>query len=127
MIRKLLPLLLLMNVLAFGKIYELRTYTCEPGKLDALKARFRDHTVRIFNKHGMESVGYWVPEDPERSSNTLIYILAHPSREAADKNWKEFADDPEWKKVQAESEANGKIVQKVERVWMDPTEFSKLK
>ena len=127
MIRKLLPLLLLMNVLAFGKIYELRTYTFEPGKLDALKARFRDHTVRIFNKHGMESVGYWVPEDPERSSNTLIYILAHPSREAADKNWKEFADDPEWKKVQAESEANGKIVQKVERVWMDPTEFSKLK
>jgi len=122
-----LPLLLLMSVMAFGKIYELRTYTCEPGKLDALKARFRDHTVRIFNKHGMESVGYWVPQDPERSSNTLIYILAHPSREAADKNWKEFADDPEWKKVQAESEANGKIVQKVERVWMDPTEFSKLK
>ena len=127
MIRKLLPLLLLMSVMAFGKIYELRTYTCEPGKLDALKARFRDHTVRIFNKHGMESVGYWVPQDPERSSNTLIYILAHPSREAADKNWKEFNDDPEWKKVQAESEANGKIVQKVERVWMDPTEFSKLK
>lgn len=127
MIRKLLPLLLLMSAMAFGKIYELRTYTCEPGKLDALKARFRDHTVRIFNKHGMESIGYWVPEDPERSSNTLIYILAHPSREAADKNWKEFADDPEWKKVQAESEANGKIVQKVERVWMDPTEFSKLK
>jgi len=127
MIRKLLPLLLLMSVMAFGKIYELRTYTCEPGKLDALKARFRDHTVRIFNKHGMESIGYWVPVDPERSSNTLIYILAHPSREAADKNWKEFADDPEWKKVQAESEANGKIVQKVERVWMDPTEFSKLK
>jgi len=127
MIRKLLPLMLLMSVMAFGKIYELRTYTCEPGKLDALKARFREHTVRIFNKHGMESVGYWVPEDPERSSNTLIYILAHPSREAADKNWKEFADDPEWKKVQAESEANGKIVQKVERVWMDPTEFSKLK
>ena len=127
MIRKLLPLLLLMSVMAFGKIYELRTYTCEPGKLDALKARFRDHTVRIFNKHGMESIGYWVPEEPERSSNTLIYILAHPSREAADKNWKEFADDPEWKKVQAESEANGKIVQKVERVWMDPTEFSKLK
>jgi|SRR5215468_2101634 len=127
MIRKLLPLLLIMSAMAFGKIYELRTYTCEPGKLDALKARFRDHTVRIFNKHGMESIGYWVPEDPERSGNTLIYILAHPSREAADKNWKEFADDPEWKKVQAESEANGKIVQKVERVWMDATEFSKLK
>ncbi len=127
MIRKLLPLLFLLSAAAFGKIYELRTYTTEPGKLEALKARFRDHTIRIFNKHGMESIGYWVPEDPARSSNTLIYILAHPSREAAEKNWKEFQDDPEWKKVAAESEANGKIVQKVDRVWMDPTEFSKLK
>ena len=129
MTRKLLLLLTFLAgfACAQNRVFELRTYTCEPGKLDALKTRFRDHTVRIFNKHGMESIGYWVPEDPERSSNTLIYILAHPSREAADKNWKEFADDPEWKKVQAESEANGKIVQKVERVWMDPTEFSKLK
>ena len=126
MIRKLLPLLLLMSVMAFGRVYELRTYTCEPGKLEALKARFRDHTIRIFNKHGMESIGYWVPQD-ERSQNTLIYVLAHPSREEAEKNWKAFADDPEWKKVATESEASGKIVQKVERVWMDPTEFSKLK
>ena len=127
MIRKLLPLLLLTAALAFGRVYELRTYTCEPGKLEALKTRFRDHTVRIFNKHGMESIGYWVPEDPERSKNTLIYVLAHPSREAADKNWKEFQDDPEWKKIQTESEAGGKIVNKVDRVFMDPTEFSKLK
>jgi len=126
MLRKLLPLLLLMSAMAFGKVYELRTYTAEPGKLDALIARFRDHTVRIFNKHGIESVGYWVPQD-ERSKNTLIYIVAHPSKEAADKNWKEFADDPEWKKVAAESEANGKIVTKVDRVFMDPTDFSKLK
>lgn len=126
MIRKLLPLLLLMSAMAFGRIYELRTYTCEPGRLEALKTRFRDHTIRIFNKHGMESIGYWVPQD-ERSGNTLIYILAHPSREAADKNWKAFQDDPEWKKVAAESEKDGKIVQKVDRVWMDPTEFSKLK
>ena len=126
MIRKLLPLLLLMSAMAFGRIYELRTYTCEPGRLEALKARFRDHTIQIFNKHGMESIGYWVPQD-ERSGNTLIYILAHPSREAADKNWKAFQDDPEWKKVAAESEKDGKIVQKVDRVWMDPTEFSKLK
>ena len=126
MIRKLLPLVLLFTATAFGRIYELRTYTCEPGKLEALKTRFRDHTIRIFNKHGMESIGYWVQQD-ERSSNTLIYILAHPSREAGEKNWKAFQDDPEWKKVQTESEANGKIVQKVERVWMDPTEFSKLK
>jgi hypothetical protein len=115
-----------MSVMAFGRVYELRTYTCEPGRLEALKARFRDHTIRIFNKHGMESIGYWVPQD-ERSGNTLIYVLAHPSREDAEKNWKAFQDDPEWKKVAAESEKDGKIVQKVERVWMDPTEFSKLK
>jgi hypothetical protein len=129
MIRKLLTLLLLMGAVAFaeGRVYELRTYTCFEGKLDALKARFRDHTIRIFKKHDMQSVGYWVPEDPERSKNTLVYILVHPSREAADKNWTAFAADPEWKKVAAESEANGKIVQKVDRVFMDPTEFSQLK
>jgi len=126
--RKLLPLLLLLTAMAFGesRVYELRTYTCFDGKLDALKARFRDNTIRIFKKHGIESVGYWVPQD-ERSKNTLIYIVVHPSKEAADKNWKAFQDDPEWKKVAAESEANGKIVEKVERVFMDPTEFSHLK
>lgn len=129
MIRHLLPLLLLMGGVAFGqnRVYELRTYTAYEGKLEALKVRFRDHTNRIFKKHGIEPIGYWVPEDPERSKNTLIYIVVHPSKEAADKNWKEFADDPEWKKVAAESEANGKIVLKVDRVFMDPTEFSKLK
>lgn len=127
MLRKLSLLLFLMSVMAFGRVYELRTYTCEPGRLEALKTRFRDHTIRIFNKHGMESIGYWVPEDPERSQNTLIYVLAHPSREEGEKNWKAFQDDPEWKKVAAESEKDGKIVQKVERVWMDPTAFSKLK
>ena len=129
MISKLLTLLLLVGAVAFaeGRVYELRTYTCFDGKLDALKARFRDHTIRIFKKHDMQSIGYWVPEDPERSKNTLIYILVHPSREAADKNWAAFQADPEWKKVAAESEANGKIVQKVDRVFMDPTEFSQLK
>jgi hypothetical protein len=129
MISKLLPLLLMAGALAFGqsRVYELRTYTCYEGKLDALKARFRDHTIRIFNKHGMESIGYWVPQDGERSRNTLIYILVHPSRETAAKHWAEFQADPEWKKVAAESEANGKIVQKVESVFMEPTEFSQLK
>jgi hypothetical protein len=129
MISKLLTLLLLVGAVAFaeGRVYELRTYTCFEGKLDALKARFRDHTNRIFKKHDMQSIGYWVPQDPERSKNTLIYILVHPSREAADKNWAAFQADPEWKKVAAESEANGKIVQKVDRVFMEPTEFSQLK
>jgi hypothetical protein len=76
----------------------------------------------------MESVGYWVPQDPEKSKTTLIYILVHPSREAANKNWKEFSSDPEWKKVAAESEANGKILAKPpESVFMDPADFSKLK
>jgi hypothetical protein len=128
MVRKLLLLLTLCSGFAFAqtRVYELRTYTCFEGKLDALLTRFRDHTVRIFNKHGMESVGYWIPQD-ERQKTTLIYVLAHPSLEAAKKNWAEFSADPEWKKVAAASEANGKIVQKVDRVFMDPTDFSKLK
>src|SRR5690242_11488532 len=130
MVRRLLLLLALAAGIAAAqdRVYELRTYTCFEGKLDALKTRFRDHTIEIFKRHGMESIGYWVPMD-ERKDTTLIYILAHPSREAADKNWKEFSADPEWKKVSAESEvkAGGKIVQKVDRVWLQPTDFSKLK
>jgi len=108
------------------RVYELRTYTCYEGKLEALKARFRDHTITIFNRHHMESIGYWVPQD-DRSKTTLIYILAHPSMEEAKKNWQEFRNDPEWKKVSADSEANGKIVQKVDSVFMSPTDFSQLK
>jgi hypothetical protein len=129
MTRKLLALAILATGLAFasGPVYELRTYTAADGKLDALKARFRDHTIRIFKKHGMESVGYWVPQDPEKSKNTLIYILKHPSREAAEKNWTDFQNDPEWKKVQTETEVNGRLAIKVERMWLDPTEFSMLK
>jgi hypothetical protein len=131
MIRKLILLAALSAGFLFAqnRVYELRTYTCYPGKLEALKTRFRDHTIAIFNRHGMESVGYWVPQDEQRKDNTLIYILAHPSREAANQHWKEFNADPEWKKVSAESEekAGGKIVEKVDRVFMDPTDFSKLK
>ena len=112
---------------AQNQVYELRTYTAPEGKLEALKARFRDHTIRIFERHGMKSLGYWIPQDPEKSKNTIIYILVHPSREAATKNWNDFRNDPEWKKVSAESEANGKIVTKVESIFMDPTDFSALK
>jgi hypothetical protein len=127
MIRRLM-LLALLAVSAFAqtRVYELRTYTCNEGKLEALKTRFRDHTIRIFQKHGIESIGYWVPQG-EKSSNTLIYIVSHPSVEAAKKNWAEFAADPEWQKVNTESNANGRIVQKIESVFMDPTDFSKLK
>ena len=125
----LLALMTLLATMAFAKgpVYELRTYTAADGKLDALKARFKNDTIRIFKKHGMESVGYWVPEDPALSKNTLIYILKHPSREEGEKHWTDFQNDPEWKKVAAESEANGKLVLKVERVWLDPTEFSAMK
>ena len=129
MTRRLLGLFFLLAGFAFAqnRVYELRTYTCNEGKLEALKARFRDHTIEIFKRHGMESIGYWVPQDPEKSKTTLIYIISHASREAANKNWADFRNDPEWKKVATESEANGKIVAKVDSVFMDPTDFSKLK
>jgi NIPSNAP len=108
-------------------VYELRTYTTAPGRLEALKKRFRDHTTRIFENHGMRNVGYWVPADGLASDNTLIYILEHDTRDAARKSWDDFRNDPEWKKVQAESEADGKIVEKVVSVFMIPTDFSQLK
>jgi hypothetical protein len=112
---------------ANGHVFEVRTYTAEPGKLDALHARFRDHTVQIFNKHGMKSVGYFAPTDEPLSKNTLIYILEFPSRDAAKKSWDEFRSDPEWQKVQKESEANGKLVTKVDSVFTEPTDYSPLK
>lgn len=110
-----------------NRVFEIRTYTCEPGRLSALEARFRDHTVEIFRRHGMTSIGYWVPQDPPRSQDTLIYILAHPSRQAAQQHWEEFRSDPEWKKVQADSEASGKIVNHVDSVFADPTDFSAIR
>jgi len=110
-----------------GRVFELRTYTCFEGKLPDLLARFRNHTTRLFERHGMTNIAYWVPQDAPASQNTLIYVIAHASRETAKKNWDEFRNDPEWQKVQKESEANGKIVSKVESVFMDPTDFSTLK
>jgi len=110
-------------------IYELRTYTAAEGKLDNVVARFRDHTVRIFERHHMKSVGYWLPTDPEKGGgSTLIYILEHASREEARKNWAEFNADPEWQKARAESEANGRILAKSpESVFMTPADFSAIK
>ncbi len=130
MVKKLLWLSLLLAGIACAqnRVFELRTYTCNEGKLDALKARFRDHTIEIFKRHGMESIGYWVPQDGERSKTTLIYIIAHKSRQQAEQNWKEFRADPEWQKVSADSEKNGKILAKPpESVLMDPTDFSMIK
>ncbi len=110
-----------------ARVFELRTYTCNEGKLLDLLARFRNHTMGIFEKHGITNVAYWVPQDAPTRENTLIYVIAHPSRDAAKQHWKEFAGDPEWQKVQKESEANGKLVSKVESVFMDPADFSPLK
>ena len=108
-------------------IYELRTYTAAEGKLDAVSARFRDNTRRIFDHHHMKSVGYWLPSEGDKAGTTLIYVLEHPSREEARKNWAEFNADPEWQKVKAESEKDGKIVAKAESVFMNATDYSPIK
>jgi NIPSNAP protein len=110
-----------------GRVFELRTYTAAPGKLEALNARFRDHTVRLFTKHGMTHVGYWTPADPPLSENTLIYVLAHSSREAAKKSWDAFRSDPDWIKVRDESQKDGTLTSNVDSVFMNPTDFSPLK
>lgn len=110
-----------------GKVFEMRTYTTPDGKLPNLQARFRDHTIRIFNKHNMKSVGYWVPQDAPSKDNTLIYIISHDSREAAKKSWAAFQADPEWKKVSAESQVDGPIISKVVSVFMDATDYSPIK
>ena len=108
-------------------VYEMRTYTATEGKLDAVNARFRDHTRRIFERHNMKSVGYWTPLEGPTAGTTLIYILEHPSREEARKNWAEFSADPEWQKVKAESEKDGRIVAKAESVFLTPTDYSAIK
>jgi hypothetical protein len=111
-----------------NRVFEMRTYTAAPGKFEALKSRFRDHTIRLFQKHGITSIGYWVPMDPPNSENTLIYILAHPSREAAKKNWDEFRADPDWQQAAKESEKDGKILSKSpESVFLTPADFSQIK
>ena len=109
------------------RVYELRTYHCMPGRLEALKTRFREHTTKLFAKHGMKNIGYWIPADAPDSQNTLIYILAHESRDAAKKSCTDFGNDPEWKRVLDASEKDGKIVEKVDSVYMTPTDFSALK
>ena len=111
-----------------ARVFELRVYHAPPGKLADLEARFRDHTLDIFKKHNMTSIGYWVPQDADKGhDNTLIYVLAHESRESARKNWGEFARDPEWQSVSKASEANGKIVDKVDSTFMDAADFSPMK
>ena len=111
-----------------GKVFELRTYTAPEGKLPDLNARFRNHTMRIFEKHGMKSVGYWVPQDAPDHTTKLVYIISHDSRDAAKKNWADFQADPEWKKVKAASEADGiPLAAKVDSVTMKATDYSGIK
>ena len=105
-------------------VYELRTYTTAEGRLPALHARFRDHTVKLFEKHGMKNVIYTVPEDKE---DTLVYLISHKSREAADQSWQAFRDDPEWQKAFKQSRKDGPIVTKVARQYLQPTKYSPLK
>jgi hypothetical protein len=105
-------------------VYELRVYHAAPGKLGELLARFGEHTTKLFEKHRMKNVTYWTPVDEPQRDNMLIYILQHPSREAAAANWKSFQDDPEWKRVKEESEANGKLADKIDSTFLVLTDFS---
>ena len=106
------------------RVFELRTYTAPEGKLPNLQARFRDHTMRIFENHGMTNIGYWTPQDEPNASNTLVYIIAHDDRDAAAASWDAFRADPEWQTVSRESQVDGRIVSGVVSVFLDPLDFS---
>ena len=112
---------------AGNRVFELRVYHALPGRLPAVEANFRDHNVALLQKHGITSIGYWVPQDPPASAETLIFLLAHDSRDAAAQHWKEFLADPEFQKVAKESLAGGQILEKVEATYMAPTDYSPLK
>ena len=142
--RSLIPLSLVMfgfglvaaNVLQFAgvaeaqssnRVFELRTYTAHPGRLEELHARFGDHTIQLFERHGMMNIGYFKPQDSPLAENTLIYLLAHDSREAAEASWAGFRGDADWERVAEESRRNGRLVENVESVFLDPTDYSKMK
>lgn len=110
-----------------GSVFELRTYKSTPGNLDKLLSRFRDHTMRIFEKHGMTNIGYWVPTDETEAQDTLIYLLKHDSMEAATASWRAFAQDPEWRQVNEDSNRDGAILDSVVRKYMTATDFSQMK
>jgi hypothetical protein len=110
------------------RVFELRTYTAAPGKMAALEKRFRDHTIKLFDKHGLTVVGFWKPLDAKEGEEKLVYLLAFPSKDAADKAWKEFRDDADWKKAKDESEKDGPLLDKPpESAFLSPTEYSPLK
>lgn len=109
---------------ATGPVFEVRAYIASAGKFEDLQARFRDHTIRIFARHGMKSVAYWIPTDQR---NTLVYIIQHESRDAAARNWKAFMSDPEWVKVAAASNANGNLVARVDSYFATAADYSPIK
>src|SRR3954462_8814408 len=109
------------------RVFEMRTYYAPPGKMDALHARFRDHTNELFEKHGMTLIGFWSPIDEKQAQEKMVYILAYPSKAAADKSWAAFRADPAWKAAKAKSEENGPLVEKVESVFLKPTDYSPIK
>ena len=112
---------------AMNQVYELRTYTAEEGQLPTLSARFGGGETALFEKHGMTGVGYWVPADEPDSQNTLIYMLAHPSREAAQEAWRNFGSDAEWQSVAEESRRDGRLIVGLESVFLEATDFSPMR
>jgi hypothetical protein len=112
---------------ASGRVFELRTYYPAPGKMKALHDRFRDHTNKLFEKHGMTIIGFWVPLDAREAEGKLVYLLAFPSKDAAAKSWEDFRKDPEWNKARTASEVNGKLVDRVESHFLKATDYSPIK
>jgi hypothetical protein len=112
---------------AEARVFEMRTYYAHPGKMKALHARFRDHTCKLFEKHGMTLIGFWSPIDKGKSEEVMVYILAYPSKEAAEKSWKSFRADPDWIKAKAESEKDGPLVKEAKSEFLVATDYSKLK
>ena len=112
---------------ADDRVFEMRTYYAHPGKMTALHARFRDHTCKLFQKHGMTLIGFWSPIDEKEAQEKMVYILAYPSKAAADKSWAAFRADPAWVKARTESEKDGPLVMKVESVYLNPTDYSPMK
>jgi hypothetical protein len=111
---------------AEGRVFELRIYTANEGKLPDLERRFRDHTTRIFERMGMTNIGYWVPQD-SLSTNTIVYVLAYPNRAEATRMWAAFRVDPEWVAARTASEVNGPLVKSVQSIFMNPTDYSPMR
>jgi hypothetical protein len=110
-----------------NRVFEMRIYYANPGKMEALHARFRNHTNKLFVKHGMTLIGYWSPIDKKDADERMIYILAYPNKEAAEQSWKAFRNDPDWKKARADSEKDGVLVKKVDSIFLNPTDYSPIK